>query len=92
MTVTTTTVRLDDELLRQAKEYSARCGRTLTSVLEESLRRTLAQHVPAHRAERVRLPVSTAAGGLQPGVDLDDSAALLELMDNTPGHSSDAAS
>lgn len=78
----TTTVRLDDELLRQAKAYAARTGRTLTSVLEEALRRALARDVPAQRTEHVALPISTAGGGVRPGVDLDDSAALLEILDD----------
>ena len=30
---------------------------------------------------RVRVPVSSASGGTLPGVDLDDTAALLDRMD-----------
>ena len=37
---------------------------------------------PAARAPKpVPLPVFKGKGGLQPGVDLDDSASLLDLMD-----------
>jgi hypothetical protein len=74
-----TTVRVDDELLREAKQLAARTGRTLTAVIEDALRETFSrQHGPAERT--VELP-TFRGGGLQPGVDLDDSAALLELMD-----------
>ncbi len=76
-----TTVRLDDELLVEAKAYAARQGRTLTSVLEESLRRTLIEQRALAETRRTKLPLSRMRGGLQPGVDLDDSAALLDLMD-----------
>jgi len=36
---------------------------------------------PSPPAERVRLPVSRAKGGVLPGVDLNDSADLLDRMD-----------
>lgn len=77
-----TTIRLDDDLLREAKAHAAATDRTLTSVIEEALRALLARrsHDPAAE-ERSALP-SFAGDGLQPGVDLDDSAALLSLMEN----------
>lgn len=76
-----TTVRLDEGLLLAVKEYARQGNRTVTSVLEEALRRLLADAERPRAAESVSLPVSTAAGGLLPGVDLDDSAALADLMD-----------
>lgn len=72
---------MDPDLLRRLKEYAARQGTTLTRVLEEAVRQLLARR-PAPAAVRERLRLPTYAGhGLQPGVDLDDSAALLDLMD-----------
>jgi len=38
-----TTVRLDDDLLRQTKTLAAQTGRTLTAVIEDALRETLAR-------------------------------------------------
>lgn len=76
-----TTLRVDDELLRRAKSYAARRGRSLTSVFEEALRRLLAEAEQLDKRERVELPVSAATGGVLPGVDLDDSAALLDVME-----------
>lgn len=76
-----TTIRLDDELLTEAKEVAARSNRTLTAVIEDALRQHLAQQKRVEEREPVRL--KTVSGrGLQPGVDLDDSAALLDLMDD----------
>jgi len=75
-----TTVRIDDELLREAKRAAAAGNKTLTELVEEALRETLARRASTATRERVRLPTFDG-GGLQPGVDLDDSAALLELMD-----------
>jgi len=75
-----TTVRLDDELLRQTKALAARTGRTLTAVIEDALRETIARS--RHRRGRSRVVLPTFKGaGLRPGVDLDDSAGLLETME-----------
>jgi hypothetical protein len=76
-----TTVRLDDGLLRQAKAEAARRGETLTALIERALRLVLARTQRAEPAGRVKLPVSAATGGTRPGVDLDDSAALADIMD-----------
>jgi hypothetical protein len=76
-----TTIRLDDDLLKEAKRVAAASGRTLTELVEDSLRETLARRKAASDRPRVVLPTSGQRGGLQPGVDLDNSAALLELME-----------
>jgi hypothetical protein len=77
-----TTIRLDDELLAAAKVHAARTGRTLTSVIEDALRETLARQQEREEQEPVKL--TTVSGkGIQPAVDLDDSAALLTLMEES---------
>jgi len=75
-----TTVRLDDHLLAQAKQLAARSGQTLTAVIEEALRIKLAASRKRKSAAKMTLP-TYGTGGILPGVDLDDSAALLELME-----------
>jgi hypothetical protein len=74
-----TTVRLDDHVLRQAKELAAQTGQTLTAVIEDALRETLARHRSRRRGGPIKLPTFKGKG-LRPGVDLDDSAGLLEIM------------
>ena len=75
-----TTIRLDDELLAEAKSVAARTGRTLTKVIEDALRQSLAQR-PGDAGGAVRL--ATFGGrGVRPGVDLDDSAGLLDVMES----------
>ena len=76
-----TTVRLDESLLADAKALAARTGRTLTAVIEDALRESLARSRRSRRSRVVELP-TFAGSGLQPGVDLDDSAALLDLMES----------
>ena len=77
-----TTVRLDDALLDQAKREAARRGETLTSLMEKGLRLVLAQRRAAPRRPPVVPPVCRAGGGVLPGVNLNDSAALEDLMEN----------
>jgi len=77
-----TTVRLPEQLLRQAKRAAQERGETLTCLIEQGLRLVLARSCPqAARRARVILPVSKAGGGMVPGIDLNDSAALLDRME-----------
>ncbi len=79
-----TTIRLDDHLLKEAKQVAARTGRTLTALIEDALRETLARTEARSHRRPVRLR-TFRGNGLLPGVDLDDTAALLDLMDRTDG-------
>ena len=76
-----TTIRLDDELLKQAKKASERQGRTLTSFIDEAVRQMLARSERPAPRKKVKLPVSRATRGTLPGVDLNDSASLLDIME-----------
>jgi hypothetical protein len=78
-----TTIRLDDELLAEAKALAARTGRTLTRVIEDALRHSLAQRSDSVDRQ-VRLP-TFGGRGVRPGVDLDDSAGLLDVMERRAG-------
>ena len=76
-----TTVRLDPALMAKAKKESARTGETLTAMIERGLRLVLARPRQTQRGTLIRIPVSRAAGGLRSRVNLDDSAALLDIME-----------
>ena len=71
-----TTVRLPEDLIERAKRKAAAEGRSLTALIEEGLRRVLNERRPGEAAGRVSLPVSSAGGGLMPGIDLNDAASL----------------
>jgi len=75
-----TTIRMDDDLLRAAKAAAAASDQSLTAFIEDSVRRQLTARREAVAAPPRWLPVF-AGDGLLPGVDLDDSAALLDLME-----------
>jgi K+-transporting ATPase c subunit len=75
-----TTIRIDDQLLAEVKQLAALTGQTLTAIIEDSLRQMLARQQQMAQRPPVEL-ITVSGNGLQPGVDLDDSAALLELME-----------
>ena len=74
-----TTIQLDDQLLRKIREQAAKTGKTMTAVIEDAIRQSFSMKKLMRRG-RVRL--TTVRGkGPRAGVDLDDSASLLDLMD-----------
>jgi hypothetical protein len=75
-----TTIRIDDQLLVEIKQLAAQTGQTLTAIIEEALRQMLARQQQTAQRPLVQL-ITVSGHGLRPGVDLDDSAALLELME-----------
>ena len=76
-----TTVRLPEELVKRAKRKAVAEGRSLTALIEEGLRRVLSDRGSPETPKRVFPPVSAATGGLRPGIDLSDTAALQEIED-----------
>ena len=75
-----TTIRLDDELLARQRRLSQKSGRTLSAFIEDSLQVALASKRLSPRRPRVHLP-SSGTGGLRPGVSLDGTSELLDIMD-----------
>jgi hypothetical protein len=81
-----TTVRLDEQLLRSAKRFAQDAGKSLTAVIEDALRQALSRRTTKQPRQTVKL--TTVSGqGVFPGVDLDDSAALLAHMERSRGSS-----
>jgi len=78
-----TTINLPDPLLAAAKKAAAETSRTLGAVIEDALREALSRrrHPGGGRPE---LPIFRGTG-LLPGVDLADSAALLDLIERDDG-------
>lgn len=74
-----TTIDLPPDILAAAKERAARQGRSLSDVVGDAVRSSFARSAAAER-QPVELP-TFGHDGLQPGVDLDDGAALLDLME-----------
>lgn len=73
------TVKINDALLLRAKRRAAEERRSLTSPIEEALALVVARP-KASRPGRVESPVSKASGGVLPGIDLNRSSDLEEVM------------
>jgi hypothetical protein len=77
-----TTIRLSEELLKRAKGKAARDGRTLTSLVEEGLTQVLGDTRKKHSPKRVIPRISSATGGLMPGLDPIKIAIEVEELDD----------
>ncbi|MBV8709789.1 MAG: hypothetical protein JO028_21575 [Acidobacteriaceae bacterium] len=79
-----TTVRLDEALLTEAKKLAVDTNRTLTAVIEDALQEVVRRRRMATlQKSKITLPVFTGRG-LRPGVDLDNSSALLDITEGLP--------
>ena len=76
-----TTVRLDEALMERARQEAARRGMTLTSLIEQGLQLALRRPLKRSQRDAVSLPECRAGGGVLPGVNLNDSASLLDRLE-----------
>ena len=83
-----TTVRLSDQLLRDAKRYAAEHDTTLTAMLDQGLRMVLRETPPPYetgetsksKSKEFSLPTFDG-GGLRPGIDPTSNAQMLDIAD-----------
>lgn len=74
-----TTLNLDDQLLISAKHRALEENVPLSQLVENALREALAKP----RAVSTPVHLVTVSGyGVKPGVDLDNTASLLDIMDD----------
>jgi hypothetical protein len=74
-----TTVTLRDSLYEEAKVAAARQGTSVGSVIEDALAAYLARAAEVAESDLPDLPVTQ--GSIRQGVDINDSSALVELLD-----------
>ena len=75
-----TTINLPDELMLQAKKAALEARTTLTEIIANALREALAKRRQKKARRDFRI-IASGRGGVFPGVDLDDTSALLDIMD-----------
>lgn len=74
-----TTIDIDEQLLAYAKLQAVQQGCALKQVVEDALREFFSRH---HLKQGV-VKLETASGaGLKPGIDLDNSRGLSNIMDD----------
>ena len=76
-----TTINVQDHLLMQAKQVALAENNTLGGVIEDALRDFFARKNRTEVREKTKLPTYRGAG-LQPGVDLNSTASLLDRMED----------
>jgi hypothetical protein len=75
-----TTLSIHEPLLRQAKEISLQRNISVSQVVEEALQSAFGKKASKSRGQSLRFK-TFRGDGLQPGVDLSSSSALLDLME-----------
>lgn len=73
-----TTLNISDDLLAEAKVLAVRTRRPIGAVVDDALR-VLLRRDDLEPTAAWTFPTG-GAGGLQPGVNLDDTEALADLM------------
>jgi hypothetical protein len=79
-----TTLTLRDETLAEARRIAAEKHTTVSAVVDDLVTEALLRReAPRETRRRVILPVAPmpTVPGLQPGVNIDSNAELLEIMD-----------
>jgi hypothetical protein len=67
----------------QAKAQAATLGVTLAQLIKDALRASLMRCEKVEHRGRVRM-ITMKGTGMRPGIDLDNSHALLEIMERYP--------
>ena len=74
-------MRLDEARLERARQEAVKRKTTLPALLEQGLELVLRRPMRAALRQPIVLPECHAGGGTLPGIDLNDSASLLDRMD-----------
>jgi Ribbon-helix-helix protein, copG family len=74
-----TTISVNDHLLASAKRRARERGLSLGQVVEDALRRELAD--PKEPGGSLEVPVFRGGGGPLPGIELTSNRALREALD-----------
>ena len=75
------TIDIHDELLVLAERRAVLERRSLNELVEEGLRSVVTKPL-SRGSPDFDLPVSTKRGGTLPGVDINNSAAVLDILDH----------
>jgi hypothetical protein len=76
----TTTLQLDDDLVRRAQAEAERRGTSLDDFVQQILQQNIVSASGMQLGQRIALPTHDL-GGANPGVNFDDNRALRDLLD-----------
>ena len=75
-----TTIRLNDDLLQEAKQHAISTHRTLTQLIQDALVALLERERATISPRKVKLP-TFKGDGVYPGVDINCTSTVLGQMD-----------
>ena len=75
-----TTIRINDNVLNDAKKLAVSSNTTLSALIETALKEMLFRRQKKGAKKKTKL-ITFKGRGLKHGVDLDDSASLVDLME-----------
>jgi len=75
------TISLDENLVKQARIKAIQEGTSLSAKVREMLAAYVRQDLPSMPVVIPKLPVSSGAGGLLPGIDPSSNRSVDEAMD-----------
>jgi plasmid stability protein len=75
------TISLDENLVKQARIKAIQEGTSLSAKVREMLAAYVRQDSPSTPVVIAKLPVSSGAGGLLPGIDPSSNRSCHEAMD-----------
>ena len=73
-------ISLPRELARRAKKAAVNAVRTLAEIVKSALQRTLTRRRRKKTKRKFKV-ITYGSGGLYPGVDLDNTSSLLDIME-----------
>jgi len=71
---------MSDGLFQRVKQRAVKDHTSFTAIIESALRRFLDKAGTSRKKRDIAIPTG-GSGGLQPGVDLDNTADLLDRME-----------
>jgi len=75
-------MNLPDSLLEEARKAAAEEKTTVTQLVREGLRERISRRSKGRRRAAKRVKLTTfGRGGVRPGIDLNKTSSLLDLMD-----------
>ena len=72
---------IQDDLFRKAKQAALARHCSLGGLVEDALRTALSSPKPSPKAKEFRI-ITFRGQGVRPGVDIDHTAALLDVMES----------
>ena len=76
-----TTIQIDNNLHDLARQHAIANGKTFTALVEEALREKLLARKTVLKTKKHVTLKTVGGNGTLPGVELDNNAALLDLME-----------